>query len=327
MLLETSTASRTRRSFNLQLVSTATLLSGVSRSKLCFGGTSRSEGSPNPAYRWSYAFPSAAAVDPAKVRIWAIGSPAPARYNTGDILVAVGPNGALTGDDYGPPFDLKGPLVLCGLTLHPTPRLIGSPFNASSPYKRISNIFAFRFAATATSHAPWRHEPNQAAVNWPFVFFCNSKINFQAQRCNFGDIMRVGVNDAQINDKNTRALRGPKCAVLWNKICLERGPHYSDSYYDSNGKLIGTNRFHSDGIQNMGGVACWRIADTYMNWIMGQAFFCGRDRKPAASRGRRGTSSRTSHGSMPCHGTRACRPTTTRQPAARARCGRRRAWS
>jgi hypothetical protein len=271
MLMENSRAGQTPRSFNRHLFSAAALLAGMSHSKLSFGAT------VNPTYRWSYAFPNAAAVDPAKVRIWIIGSPAPARYNTGDILLAVGPNGALTGDDYGPPFDLKGPLVLCGLTLHPTPRLIGSPFSARNPYKGINNIFDFKFAATATSHAPWRHEPNQAEVNWPFVFFCNSRIDFQAQRCNFGDIMRVGIRDARSNDPRTKAMRGPKCAVFWNKIRLEHGPHYSDDYYTSNGQLIGANRFHSDGIQNMGGVACWRVADTYMNWIMGQAFFCGVD--------------------------------------------------
>ena len=112
-------------------------------------------------YDWGYPFPRADAVDRAKVRLYTIGSAAPSPYNTGDILVAVGPNSPLTGDQYGPPFDLKGPLVLCRLDLRPTGRLIGSPFSASDPYKGVNNIFNFRFAATATSHAPWQHEPDR----------------------------------------------------------------------------------------------------------------------------------------------------------------------
>src|SRR5262245_50219541 len=134
MMSKRSTVSLTRRAAGLALVSAA-----LARHGAVLGASA--------VYDWGYPFPRADAVDPAKVRLWTFGSAAPSPYNTGDILVAVGPNRPQTGDQYGPPFDLKGPLVLCGLDLRPTGRLIGSPFSASNPYMGVNNIFTCRFAA------------------------------------------------------------------------------------------------------------------------------------------------------------------------------------
>ena len=80
-------------------------------------------------------------------------------------------------------------------------------------------------------------------MNWPFLFFANSEIDFAVNKCNYGDIMRVGINGSMPIGAN-KELRGPQSAVFWNKINLRRGPHYADDEVNSSGGVIASNVFH-----------------------------------------------------------------------------------
>jgi hypothetical protein len=148
--------------------------------------------SASGVFSWGYPFPRADAVDPTKVRLWAFGQAKPSPYNIGDILVVTGPSGTVTTPENDPPFDLLGPVVLCGIDFRPSPNRIGSPFNANNPYRGTNRIIMFHFAANAKAHATWEHETGKA-VDWPFIFFCNSRINYQTNGCQFGDLMRGGI--------------------------------------------------------------------------------------------------------------------------------------
>ena len=86
--------------------------------------------------------------------------------------------------------------------------------------------------------------------------------------------MRVGIKGAQKNDPITKQIVGPKLSNIETRFPSGRSP-LSEAWNYTSGTLLRTNQFHSDGIQFLGGVACVRVADTYFNWIMGQAVFCG----------------------------------------------------
>lgn len=215
---------------------------------------------PTGVFAWGYPFPRADAVDPAKVRIWTIGTGYPSGYATGDILVANFPNpgSTQTGDNYTL-NGLKGPVVLCGMKFNPTGRVRGA--TGGPEWIGVPHVFNVNFASTAKAHASWEHESGKI-VDWPFVFFCNSEIDFSVNNCNFGDFMRQGIAGSQTLDAN-KQLRGPQSAVFWNKIYLKRGPHYD-------------NNVHSDGIQIFGSTPVIRWGNCHLDWIMGQCMFCGR---------------------------------------------------
>ena len=233
---------------------------------------------PSGVYNWHYPFPAADKVDPARVRLWRFGEGRPANYELGDILVAVGPDGPITAVENGPPFELLGSIVLVGLDYRPKPNRIGSPFNAANPYRGTNNIIQPIFAANAQSHASWEYEPGQSC-RYPFIFWANSVVNFSTNKCHFGDTMRGGIKNAKPMDAD-KVHHPPCAAVFWNKINIERGPHYADDEYDASGKKLRSNAFHSDGWQQsnntgVGNTIIWRFANVYINWIMGQVFFCG----------------------------------------------------
>ena len=104
-------------------------------------------------------------------------------------------------------------------------------------------------------------------------------MNFSTNKCQFGDLMRGGIKGAKPMGADKK--HDPPCAAMfWNKIHVERGPHYADDEYNASGQKIGNNMFHSDGWQQsnasgVGNTIIWRVADCYLNWIMGQAFFQG----------------------------------------------------
>ena len=250
------------------------------------GGNGGNGGSE--VFDWGYPFPNAAAVNSARVKILTFAelrsTTPPPDYQVGDIIVISGPSGPTTTVENGNRFDLLGPIVIPGIEYRPIPNRYGSA-STSNPYRGTNNIIQLHFASNARSHASWQHETGQS-VNWPFIFWCNSRINWQTNGCQFGDLMRGGIRGAQPrnNASPVPQLVGPQCAVFWNKIYQERGTHYANGEWDANGNLVSSSPtsaiFHSDGwqqsnVSGVGGTVCWRFANVYMNWIMGQAFFCG----------------------------------------------------
>lgn len=239
---------------------------------------------PAGVFTWGYPFPNAAAVDPARVRIMTmaqLAGPRPSGYAVGDIIVVSGPNGPWTGTQNDPGFDLLGPLVICGFDFRPSPHRYGCS-NTANPYTGTNRvIMEFIFANNARSHASWEHEPGRS-INWPFLFLCNSTVNYQTNRCQFGDTIRGGLRDAKPTDANKNSV-GPQAGMFWNKIFYQRGPHYADDEFNANGTPTGrTNIFHSDGWQPsgeanppIGNVVILRFANVHWDWIMGQAIFCG----------------------------------------------------
>lgn len=228
---------------------------------------------PSGVFTWGYPFPRADAVDSTKVRMWTIGTGYPSGYATGDILIAnfANPAAIQTGRNFNI-SGLKGPLVLCGMTINPTGALHGNPYSAD--WVGADYIFKVNFASTAKAHASWEHENNKS-IDWPFVFYCNCQIDYSVNNCNFGDMMRIDIAGSQTLDAS-KQLRGPQSAAFWNKIFLKRGPHYADDEVNSSGTVLQNAAFHSDGIQVFGSTPVIRWANCYLDWIMGQCFFCGR---------------------------------------------------
>lgn len=215
----------------------------------------------NPAYAWTHAFPNAAGVDPSKVKLWNIGSAIPA-HNVGDIILGVGPTGAITANALGGQF--KGPLVLIGLTMRPTGTLAADYSTAAAPVLGTTALLRPNFTADARSHWTWEGR------NWPFLFLANVYVDYQTNACSFGDLIRVQQLGNQPNAADG-SMQGPKAIVIQNKIYMNKGPHYVSSTVDPN------ENGHSDGIQSLGGIPIYRAADCFFSWCGGQLYFSGRE--------------------------------------------------
>ncbi len=231
------------------------------------------------AYAWPYPLPRADAVTASMVKLWTPGTAFPAGYVDGDILVIRAPATPITTENWITNVEFKGHVVVSGADLRPIGIWQGSGHTASSSFKGITALMRPKFSSTARSHVPWEVEPG-LMVNWPVFMLCNSRINYQTNVCNFGDIIRGRVTGAQPNNASNE-LVGPKAVVLWNKVIVERGPHYASKLLDHPTVLdtdtTNDENGHSDGVQSLKGLVSYRAGDCQINWPAGQLFFSGQE--------------------------------------------------
>lgn len=221
--------------------------------------------SPSGAYAWAQAFPSINAIDTSRIVMWDITKAVP-KHNIGDLIVGTGPAGAVLETPIAGLF--QGPLALIGITLRPKGWLAADYSTPAKPVLGTTALILPKFSAKAVSHWTWNN--GFSPVTWPFLFLSNVYIDYQTNLCSFGDMLRIEQEGNQTNAANGD-FRGPKAAVILNKIYMNKGPHYVSDTVDP--KQNG----HSDGIQSLGGVPLYKAADCYFDWPAGQLFYSGRE--------------------------------------------------
>ncbi len=211
------------------------------------------------AFDWTLNFPAAGSVTAGMCKVWRGGGTPPAS-SPGNIMIRVGGGAPISNLNTGG-YEFKGPLVVMCETFQPVPS--GLTASYSTQVKGRGEIASIKFASNAQSHVTWEGR------DWPFYWFVNNYIDYAANDCSFGDIMKITQNGAQENV--AFAFAGPKAAVFWQKIYILNGPHYVS--LDQGGGFSG----HSDGTQHMGGVPLLRVADCHLKMCGGQTFFQGRE--------------------------------------------------
>jgi len=226
----------------------------------------------SPAYAWPYPLPGADAVTASMVKLWTPGTALPAGYVDGNILVVQAPATPITIENWIVGVEFKGHVVVPGADFQPAGIWQGSGHTESTPFLGLTALMRPKFSSTARSHVPWEVEPG-LTVNWPVFMVVNSKINYQTNGCNFGDIIRGSVTGATKNNA-AHELTGPKAVIIWNKVIIERGTHYASNILNH---PSGTENGHSDGIQSLKGFVSYRAGDCQIDWTAGQLFFSGQE--------------------------------------------------
>ncbi|MFZ1430732.1 MAG: hypothetical protein WAS21_28690, partial [Geminicoccaceae bacterium] len=220
-------------------------------------------------HNWTIPFPNVGGIDKARVREWRNGDSAPSGYAVGDILLMLAEDDPIDKLDMN--FDLLGHFVCTGQRFEPRPvSTLYAPYD--NTVKGCGVMAGVEFKATARSHALWEGR------NWPIYFFHNNYIDWAANKCCFGDFMKVTQIGATAND-SSYAFTGPKASVWWQKNYVANGPCYVSDNINAAFTPPKTEQQdgHADGIQVMGGVPILRVADCHIKMGGGQTFFLGKE--------------------------------------------------